>query len=177
MVKPSAPSETDPHTHNVQGVALGVAVDADGPLAGLLLLGESGIGKSSLALSLIDQCQWQRSALVADDVVILKVHQGQLLGRSPIAIKNLIEIRGFGPTPVKSMEQIQIKLALTLSQEEGARIADIGQWSPSGCGLDDDLAVAHLAYQYGGHSPQNTLINHHGRVQSILRSLLSGHIP
>ena len=81
----------------IHGTALAVAVDADGPLAGLLLLGPSGAGKSVLALDLIEHCPWRRTVLVADDVVAIEMEGPRLFAASPAPLSGLIEVRGFGP--------------------------------------------------------------------------------
>jgi len=81
----------------VHGVALAVAVDADGPHAGALIIGRPGSGKSSLAIGVIAACPYRRSALVADDAVLLDAHDGALTARAPETIAGLIEVFGFGP--------------------------------------------------------------------------------
>lgn len=85
-------------------VAVAVALDPDGPLAGAILFGPSGSGKSSLALHLIERCPHRRTALVADDAVLLSVGaDGRLLASAPIPLTGLIEIRGFGVAGVRAM--------------------------------------------------------------------------
>ena len=69
----------------------GVLVDVYGE--GLLITGESGIGKSEAALELIHRGH----RLVADDVVeIRKTNAHTLMGRAPQITKHLIELRGIG---------------------------------------------------------------------------------
>lgn len=69
----------------------GVFVDVFG--MGILILGDSGIGKSETALSLIRKGH----RLIADDAVeIRKVASGRLVGTVPPIIKNFMEIRGIG---------------------------------------------------------------------------------
>ena len=76
----------------------GVLVDVYGE--GLLITGESGIGKSEAALELIRRGH----RLVADDVVeIRKTNAHTLLGRAPKITKHLIELRGIGIIDVKSL--------------------------------------------------------------------------
>ncbi len=76
----------------------GVLVDCFGE--GVLILGESGIGKSEMALELIQRGH----RLVADDVVeIKKVSDTELIGRSAEVIENLIELRGIGILDVKEL--------------------------------------------------------------------------
>lgn len=99
---------------SMHGVAVAVAVDADGPLAGLLILGPSGSGKSSLALSLIENCPWRRSALVADDVVLLAPAADALVASPPARLAGLIEIRGFGPARVRTLPSIPVRLCVDL---------------------------------------------------------------
>lgn len=69
----------------------GVLVDVYGE--GLLLMGESGIGKSEAAVELLKRGH----RLIADDAVeIKKVSSTQLMGRAPELIRNYIELRGIG---------------------------------------------------------------------------------
>lgn len=76
----------------------GVLVDVYGE--GVLIMGESGIGKSESALELIKRGH----RLVADDVVeIKKVSEQTLLGSSPDIIRHFIELRGIGIIDVKTL--------------------------------------------------------------------------
>ena len=59
---------------------------------GVLLLGESGIGKSECALDLVRDGH----QLIADDVVEVFEKDGAVCGRAPHLTRNLIEIRGLG---------------------------------------------------------------------------------
>jgi HPr kinase/phosphorylase len=59
---------------------------------GVLILGESGAGKSDLVLRLIDE----GAVLVADDRTDLYVAKGRLSARAPKSIAGLIEVRGLG---------------------------------------------------------------------------------
>lgn len=76
----------------------GVLVDVFGE--GVLIMGESGIGKSETALELIKRGH----RLVADDVVeIKKVSDETLIGSSPDIIRHFIELRGIGIIDVKTL--------------------------------------------------------------------------
>jgi HPr kinase/phosphorylase len=76
----------------------GVLVDVYGE--GVLLMGESGIGKSETALELIKRGH----RLVADDAVeIKKVAENRLIGDSPDLIRHFMEIRGIGIIDIKAM--------------------------------------------------------------------------
>ena len=80
----------------------GVLVDVYG--VGVLIMGESGIGKSEAALELIKRGH----RLVTDDVVeIRKVSDETLVGSAPDITKHFIELRGIGIVDVKSMFGVQ----------------------------------------------------------------------
>ena len=76
----------------------GVLVDVYGE--GVLIMGESGIGKSEAALELIKRGH----RLVTDDVVeIRKVSDETLIGSSPDITRHFIELRGIGIIDVKTL--------------------------------------------------------------------------
>lgn len=68
----------------------GVLVEVYG--LGILITGESGVGKSETALELIKRGH----RLVADDVVEIKKVEGELRGQSPEVVRYFMEIRGIG---------------------------------------------------------------------------------
>ena len=76
----------------------GVLVDVFGE--GVLIMGESGIGKSEAALELIKRGH----RLVTDDVVeIRKVSDATLVGTAPDITRHMIELRGIGILDVKAL--------------------------------------------------------------------------
>ena len=76
----------------------GVLVEVFG--VGLLLMGESGLGKSEAAVELLKRGH----RLIADDAVeIRKVASGQLMGTAPKLIRNYVELRGIGIVNVAKM--------------------------------------------------------------------------
>ncbi|MBO4472423.1 MAG: HPr(Ser) kinase/phosphatase [Clostridia bacterium] len=75
----------------------GVLVDVAG--MGVLLTGESGIGKSEVALELVHRGH----RLVADDSVIIRRSGNILIGSSPELIRHMLEIRGVGIINVERM--------------------------------------------------------------------------
>ena len=76
----------------------GVLVEVYGE--GILLLGESGVGKSETAVELIKRGH----RLVADDAVdIRRVSAKTLVGSSPEIIRHFIELRGIGIVDVKKI--------------------------------------------------------------------------
>jgi len=75
----------------------GVFIDVDG--TGVLLSGQSGIGKSELALGLISRGH----RLVADDSVILATESQQVIGRCPELLQDFLEVRGLGILNIRAM--------------------------------------------------------------------------
>ena len=96
----------------------GVLVDVYG--VGVLIMGESGIGKSEAALELIKRGH----RLVSDDVVeIRKVSDETLVGTAPDITRHFIELRGLGIVDVKMLYGVQsvretqnIDLVITLEE-------------------------------------------------------------
>jgi len=67
---------------------------------GVLITGESGLGKSELGLDLITRGH----GLVADDCVdLLRVAQNTIEGRCPPLLQNLLEVRGIGLLDIKTI--------------------------------------------------------------------------
>ena len=75
----------------------GVLVDVYG--IGILITGESGIGKSETALELIKRGH----RLVTDDAVDIKEIDGELIGTSPKITIGMLEVRGIGIIDVTSL--------------------------------------------------------------------------
>lgn len=76
----------------------GVLVDVYG--SGLLITGESGVGKSEAAIELVKRGH----RLVADDVVdIRRVSDNRLVGESPELVRHFMEIRGVGIIDIATM--------------------------------------------------------------------------
>ena len=96
----------------------GVLVDVYG--VGVLIMGESGIGKSEAALELVKRGH----RLVSDDVVeIKKVSDETLVGSAPDITRHFIELRGIGIVDVKTVfgvlsvrETQNIDLVITLEE-------------------------------------------------------------
>ena len=80
----------------------GVLIDVFGE--GVLIMGESGIGKSEAALELIKRGH----RLITDDVVeIRKVSDDTLVGSAPDITKHFIELRGIGIIDVKTLYGVE----------------------------------------------------------------------
>ena len=89
---------------------------------GVLLTGESGLGKSELGLELISRGH----GLVADDAVdLFKISQSALEGRCPELLMNLLEVRGIGLLDIKAIfgetavrRKMRLKLIVHLVRKE-----------------------------------------------------------
>jgi len=76
----------------------GVLVDVHG--VGILITGESGVGKSEVALELVRRGH----QLCADDVVdICRVSENRLVGECPEMVRHFMEIRGIGLIDIRAM--------------------------------------------------------------------------
>lgn len=76
----------------------GVLLDVLG--VGVMITGESGVGKSELALELISR----GSGLVADDIVeLFHIAPKTLEGRSPELLKDFLEVRGLGLLNIRTI--------------------------------------------------------------------------
>ncbi len=144
------------------GVGVALAVDPDGPLAGVLIIGASGAGKSALGLQLVESCPWRRARLVGDDVVILKAQGGAALMRAPEAISGLIELRGFGPAPIAARREAALCAVFDLSAP-AHRLPEAGVFDAAGVG------VPVWGLQRG---PDNA-----GFVRTAIRAILAGQTP
>ena len=104
----------------------GVLVEVSGE--GVLILGDSGVGKSETALELIKRGH----RLIADDAVeIRKVSSRTLVGSAPDNIRHFIELRGvgvvnarrmFGMSAVKMTEKIE--MVVQLEQWDSDKVYD-----------------------------------------------------
>ena len=89
---------------------------------GVLLTGESGLGKSELGLELISRGH----GLVADDAVdFYKISQSALEGRCPALLLNLLEVRGIGLLDIRAIfgetavrRKMRLKLIVHLVRKE-----------------------------------------------------------
>lgn len=89
---------------------------------GVLLTGESGLGKSELGLELISRGH----GLVADDVVdLFRVSQSAIEARCPELLRNLLEVRGIGLLDIKAIfgetavrRKMRLKLIVHMVRKE-----------------------------------------------------------
>lgn len=98
----------------------GVLMDILG--LGVLITGESGLGKSELGLELISRGH----GLVADDAVdLFRVNQDTIEGRCPELLRNLLEVRGIGLLDIRAIfgetavrRKMRLKLIVHLVRKE-----------------------------------------------------------
>ena len=98
----------------------GVMMDILG--MGVMITGESGLGKSELGLELISRGH----GLVADDAVDLyRINQTTLEGRCPVLLQNLLEVRGIGLLDIQAIfgetavrRKMRLKLIVHLVRKE-----------------------------------------------------------
>lgn len=91
---------------------------------GVLITGESGLGKSELGLELITR----GNGLVADDVVDLyRINQTTIEGRCPELLQNLLEVRGIGLLDIRTIfgeaavrRRMRLRLIVQLLRAEAA---------------------------------------------------------
>ncbi|HCK09823.1 MAG TPA: HPr(Ser) kinase/phosphatase [Candidatus Latescibacteria bacterium] len=103
---------------------------------GLLLMGRSGIGKSEIALDLVERGH----RLVADDVVLLsRTIRGILVGMSGEALRDHMEIRGLGILNVRNMFGVRAVRV----QKRVEVVVKLVEWNDSTTfdriGLEEDL--------------------------------------
>ena len=115
-----------------QIVVHGSLVDVYG--VGVLLTGRSGIGKSEIALDLIERGH----RLVADDVVMVtRKGEGILIGAGTDLVKHFMEVRGLGLIDVRSMFGIRA----IRYQKRVEIVVELEEWKPdkdyTRTGLDD----------------------------------------
>jgi serine kinase of HPr protein (carbohydrate metabolism regulator) len=88
----------------------GTSVAIDG--RGVLLRGDSGSGKSDLALRLVDR----GAVLVSDDYTEVRARDGLLLARAPATIAGKIEVRGVGIIILPAAADVPLCLLVDLDR-------------------------------------------------------------
>ena len=129
----------------------GVFMDVLG--VGVLITGDSGVGKSELGLELISRGH----GLVADDVVeISRIAAGALEGRCPPMLKDFIEVRGLGLLNIRTIfgeTAVRRKMKLRL-------ICHLARPLPGGAGRDptERLPLAELSEEILGVTVRKVII-------------------
>lgn len=112
----------------IHGTCLAIGRD------GVLLVGKPGMGKSDLALRLIDQGgtglsgEMRQARLVADDQVVIRKAGDALIASAPPALSGKLEIRGLGIAELAVEADIRLRLAVRLTPaSEIERLPDLGR--------------------------------------------------
>ena len=83
---------------------------------GLLILGESGAGKSALTLALLGaaRANGEFARLVGDDRVTLMIRAGRLIAQGHPAVAGFIEARGAGILPIDHLKAARLDAVILL---------------------------------------------------------------
>ena len=112
---------------------------------GLILVGPSGSGKSSIAVRLITEARRSGhfSALIADDQVFIEWVNGRAIATAPETIKGMIELYGSGIGKMPTIDRAILQFALQpVAADSANRIPEDGQrWPP---GDTDTLPLAFI---------------------------------
>jgi serine kinase of HPr protein (carbohydrate metabolism regulator) len=104
---------------------------------GVLFIGPSGSGKSSLAFAFLAGASNRGlfSALIADDRVLVSCHGGQTLAECPASIAGLMELRNSGIVTVKHMPAAVLHYAvMAVSDITAERLPPENDVFPLACG-------------------------------------------
>ena len=127
---------------------------------GILLLGESGMGKSEAAVELLKRGH----RMIADDAVeIRKVSDGTLIGSAPDLIRNYVELRGIGIVNVAKL----FGMGAVKSENEINLVVNVVPWNNHAVydrlGLEEQYMEI-LDVQV----PMNTIPITHGRNLAVI---------
>jgi len=127
---------------------------------GVLIMGESGIGKSEAALELIKRGH----RLVSDDVVeIRKVSDATIIGTAPDITRHFIELRGIGIINVKALYGVEC----VKDTKQIDMVIKMEEWDPDKeydrLGMEDD----HIEF-LGNNVTLHTLPIRPGRNLAII---------
>ena len=129
----------------------GVLLDVYGE--GVLLMGESGVGKSETAIELIKRGH----RLISDDAVEIRHIGTRLVGTAPDLIRHYMELRGIGVVDVQQLfgmsairEDMEINLVVNLEQwNEGAFYDRLGTNDEHTTILDMDVPAITIPVKPG----------------------------
>lgn len=124
---------------------------------GILIEGEPGSGKSSLALALIDR----GAHFVCDDGVLLNNGAGRLIARPHPNTRGLLEVRNLGILTLPALDSVVVALRIRLDRQaprfieraETSQLANmplplVRLWPDGGpLAIKAELALAHYGIQ------------------------------
>ena len=85
---------------------------------GILIIGKSGSGKSSLALSLIAG----GAHLICDDRANLRLKDDTLIMTKPPTLPSALEVRGFGLLNIPLLDEVSVDLIVDMAKASGSRL-------------------------------------------------------
>jgi serine kinase of HPr protein (carbohydrate metabolism regulator) len=94
---------------------------------GILILGDSGSGKSELALDLLDQCKLRGliGVLIGDDRIILTRKGDGVYASVPAPLAGLIEVRGSGIHKIDYVSEARLHFVVRLvTPQQSVRMPD-----------------------------------------------------
>lgn len=103
------------------GLSFGLPKDT-----GVLLLGDSGSGKSDLALRMLER----GAMLVSDDRTELFIEDGELWASPPTPLVGLLEIRGIGILKLPHAARARVSIAVLLSGNDVPRLPEHECYDP-----------------------------------------------
>lgn len=98
----------------------GVLVEVYGE--GILIMGESGVGKSETAIELVKRGH----RLVADDAVEIRSVGSRIIGSSPPLIRHYMELRGIGVVDVRQL----FGMSAVRDEQDIDMVVNLEQWNP-----------------------------------------------
>ncbi|WP_299843873.1 serine kinase [uncultured Paracoccus sp.] len=98
---------------------------------GVLITGDSGAGKSSLALDLMAL----GAGLISDDWTLVQPEAGRLLADAPASIRGQIEARGIGILSSDPVGPLPLALVVELGNDRGERLPPRRQVAIAGISL------------------------------------------
>lgn len=93
---------------------------------GVLILGASGAGKTTLALRLLSFCAGAGyfARLVSDDLTLLRASSGRIIARSHPRIAGQYELRGLGVLPVTHEPSVVVRQVAWCEAGDGPRFPE-----------------------------------------------------
>lgn len=105
---------------------------------GIVIMGEAGSGKSSLAMALVERAAARGvfARLIGDDQLLVASRSNLLVCVAPPVIAGLVEVRGLGPSPVPHLPAAVADLVVQLVERQAApRMAPGGTTEVAGMRL------------------------------------------
>ncbi|WP_342258675.1 HPr(Ser) kinase/phosphatase [Spiroplasma endosymbiont of Dioctria linearis] len=109
---------------------------------GVLLIGESGIGKSEITLDLVKT----NHLFVGDDRIVITKKSNELYGKSHEILKNLVEVRGIGIVDVSQTNGYQVILEKTKID----LVIELTQFKKNGIDDSERLGTSFATYEILG---------------------------